>query len=81
MGAALGILFTEEEEQDELAMLISQRAAWYYSDSENERQQTEEMLIKFFARHFRVVRGRPFEEVVRLRRRRGRLQPNCRATR
>ena len=62
VAAALSILYVEDEEQDEPAILIPQRAAWYYSDSENEKQQTEVMLGEFFARHSRVVRGRAFEE-------------------
>ena len=61
VGAALSILFMEDEEQDEPALLIPQRAAWYYSDSVDERRDTEDMLGEFFARHLSVVRGRALE--------------------
>ncbi len=61
VGVALSILFTEDEEQDDPAVLIPHRAAWYYSDSEKERQDTEDILTEFFERHLRVVRGRAFE--------------------
>ena len=47
VGAALSILFMEDEEQYEPALLISQRAAWYYSDSVDERRDTEDMLREF----------------------------------
>ena len=59
--AALSILFTEESDQGELPVLTSRRAAWYFSDSETERQRTEGMLSEFEALHLSLMRGRPFE--------------------
>ena len=62
VGAALSILFTEDEDQEELVTLIPARAAWYFSDSHEERHATEAMLSEIFEGHSRVVRGRAFEE-------------------
>ena len=63
VGAAFSILFPEEEELEEPVTLIPPRAAWYFSDSHDERQHTEAVLNEFFKGHSRVVRGRAFEEI------------------
>ena len=63
VGAALSILFTEYEEQNEPVTLIPPRVAWYLSDSHEERQETEAVLGEFFEGHSCVVRGRAFEEI------------------
>ena len=57
VGVALNILFTEDGEQDDPAMLVPPRAAWHYADSENERRQAEKMLGEFCGHHAKVVRG------------------------
>ena len=62
VGVALSTLFSGDAEEDDLTALVPRKAAWYYSDSENERQETENMLSEFFAGYLRVVRGREFEE-------------------
>ena len=61
IGAALSILFTEGSDRDELSSVISRRAAWYFSDSETERQRTEAMLSEFYALQSNVLRGRGFD--------------------
>ena len=62
VGIALSILFTEDNEQSNPDTLVPSRAAWHYADSENERQQAEEMLGEFCVHHSKVVRGRASEE-------------------
>ena len=63
VGIALQILFIEDDEQDDRTTLIPRRAAWHYADSENERQQTEDMLGRFYGYYSDVVRGRTSEEL------------------
>ena len=55
---ALGIIFAEENEQEDWATLIPRRAAWYYADSEDEKRQTEDMLGRFYGYYSGVLRGR-----------------------
>ena len=62
VGAALSTIFSGDAEQDDLTALVPRRAAWYYSDSENERQEIENMLREFCACYLRVVRGRASDE-------------------
>ena len=60
VGVALNILFTEDGEQEDPAMLVPRRAAWHYADSVNEKRETKHILDEFFCHHSRVVRGRAF---------------------
>lgn len=62
LGVALNALFTEDGEPDDPAVLVPQRAAWHYADSENERRQTEGTLEEFYRQHSKVVRGHTSED-------------------
>ena len=62
LGIALSTVFMEEDEQEDQATLIPQRAAWHYADSESERRQTEDMLRDFFSYHSSIAYGRTFGE-------------------
>ena len=63
LGIALKILFMEDDQQGDLSVLIPQRAAWHYADSESERRQTEDTLGRFYRYHSEVVHGRASEEL------------------
>lgn len=62
LGIALHILFIEDGEREDPAVLIPRRAAWYYADSEDERGKTEDVLGRLCGHHSTLMRGRASPE-------------------
>ena len=57
VGIALNIVFTDEDEQTDHVALIPRRVAWHYSDSQEEREQTEDMLHQFYTYYSNLLYG------------------------